>query len=191
MSRRHSDALSAVVTYLETRAPPPSAPVQPPSGAQVVRARSPTISFYRYLYDTVGEPWMWSERRLLDDTALRSVLESPGLDLRVLWLHGVPAGFCELDLIAFPEAKIAYFGLIPEFIGRGLGRYLLDWSVRHAFAIGAVRLWVHTCDLDHPRALPLYRALGFKPYDRLKTVVTIIPGMRPPEHACRESNARQ
>jgi len=163
---------------------PKGAPLQPPgSGIEVVRALEPTVSFYRYLYDTVGADWLWTRRRLLDDADLAAIIRDPGVDIRVLWCHGVPAGFAELDVREAPDVELAYFGLIPEFIGRGLGRYLLDWAVRHAWTRGAGRLWVHTCDLDHPRAVATYEAAGFELYDRDECEETVMEGMALPAHA--------
>ena len=59
---------------------------------------------------------------------------------------------------------MAYFGLAPGSIGRGMGKHLLSCAVRDAWALGPSRVWLHTCTLDHPNALPNYRARGFVPY---------------------------
>ena len=60
--------------------------------------------------------------------------------------------------------EVAYFGLLPRFIGQGLGGHLLTAAVERAWQRGAKRVWLHTCDLDHPAALPHYQARGFRPY---------------------------
>jgi GNAT superfamily N-acetyltransferase len=85
-------------------------------------------------------------------------------------VQGVPAGLAELDRRDPPDIELAYFGVLPEFISQGLGRFLLDWAIRHAWRQRPARFWVHTCDLDHPRALPLYQKAGFRIYDRQMTV---------------------
>ena len=51
------------------------------------------------------------------------------------------------------SVEIAFFGLLPQFIGKGLGGYLLSEAIRKAWDLDASRVWVHTCTLDHPRAL--------------------------------------
>jgi GNAT superfamily N-acetyltransferase len=169
---RHLDTL---VTYLEMTTAPASAPRLAPCPAVEVRwARRPTVSFYRYLYSAVGEPWTWTVRRLLSDAELATILEDPRVEVNVLWVGGVPAGYAELDRRALPDIELAYFGLMPEFIGRGLGAYLLDWAIHHAWRAQLRRLWVHTCDLDHPRALDLYQRLCFRIYDR-RTEKAILP----------------
>jgi GNAT superfamily N-acetyltransferase len=159
-------SLPTLVTYLEMTAPPATAPLPPPRAATEVRiARRPTLSFYRYLYETIGRDWTWVTRRLLSDQELDRILADPAVEVNVLWLAGVPAGYAELDRRQPPETELAYFGLLPEFIGGGLGRWLLDWTIHHAWRARPRRLWVHTCDLDHPRALAVYRSAGFRVYD--------------------------
>ncbi|MGI9332384.1 MAG: GNAT family N-acetyltransferase, partial [Gammaproteobacteria bacterium] len=60
------------------------------------------------------------------------------------------------------QVEIAYFGLMPQFIGRGLGPYLLDWAIAEAWTAAPARVWLHTCNLDHPSALGVYRRSGFE-----------------------------
>jgi GNAT superfamily N-acetyltransferase len=174
----------STITWLEMLEPPRRAPLQPPlPGTEIVRAIDTTIHFYRYLYDTVGGPWLWNRRRLMSDAELGAIVRAPTTDLRVLWVHGVPAGYTELDLALHPDVNLAFFGLVPEFTGRRLGPWLLDWTVRHAFAKGATRLHLNTCDLDHPKALATYEAAGFEAYDRTESVETLLEGMTLPAHA--------
>jgi len=159
-------SVRTLVTYLEMTAPPAQAPLPAPRADLEVRlARQPTRSFYRYLYDAVGRDWTWVVRRLLSDQELDRILADPAVEVNVLWLAGVPAGYAELDRRQPPDVELAYFGLLPEFIGRGLGRWLLDWTVHHAWRRRPRRLLVNTCDLDHPRALAVYRNAGFRVYD--------------------------
>ncbi|HZS35185.1 MAG TPA: GNAT family N-acetyltransferase [Polyangia bacterium] len=160
--------ISTVVTYLEMREPPSDRPTAPlRDDLQIVHARKPTVSFYRYLYDTIGERWLWTDRsrKKLSDAELAAILGDERVEVWVLYAAGVPAGYVELDRRVGGEIEVAYFGLIPEFVGQGLGAYLLDWAIHRAWAQPRLgRLWVHTQTLDHPRALPLYQRLGFKPY---------------------------
>lgn len=174
----------STITYLERQERPSGPPLQPPAaGAEIVRALDPPVHFYRYLYAAVGGPWLWNRRRLLDDAQLAAIIQAPTTDLRVLWVHGVPAGYAELDLALLPDAKLAFFGLVPEFCGRRLGPWFLDWAVRHAFAKGARRLHLDTCDLDHPKALATYEAAGFVAYDQADSFETLLDDMTLPAHA--------
>lgn len=164
--------LREVVTYLEMTASPKRMPVTP-TGHKValMRAEQPTAHFYRYLYDTVGEAWLWWERRTKDDAALIEIIQDPMVEIYVLYAEGVPAGFAELDRRVEDEIELAYFGLLPEFIGRGLGRYFMTWTVDAAWRHEPDRLWVHTCNFDHPGALSVYQRAGFVPYDQAVSII--------------------
>lgn len=160
--------LDVAITYLEMRERP-SRPAPPPPLAKLalIRAEQPTVSFYRYLYDTVGEPWLWYERRQMGDEELAAIVSDEKVEIYVLSTAGVPAGFAELDFRRPAECELAYFGLIPDFIGRGFGRFLLACAIETAWRGDIERLWVNTCTLDHPQALPMYQRAGFVPYDRV------------------------
>ncbi len=134
----------------------------------VLEAREPSVPFYRFLYDAVGRDFTWTERLKWSDERLAAHLARPAVSLLVLYVRGTPAGYIELD--REPEeageagTEIAYFGLLPTFHGRGLGKYLLSFGAARAFNDGASRVWLHTCTLDGPHALANYRARGFAPY---------------------------
>ena len=81
----------------------------------------------------------------------------------------MPAGYFELDRRKPGECELGFFGLMPDFIGRGLGRWLLEKAVDAAWSAPDVgRVWVHTCNLDHPRALGLYQKVGFVPFKQFE-----------------------
>ncbi|MEH3145966.1 MAG: GNAT family N-acetyltransferase [Methylobacterium frigidaeris] len=162
--------VAAVVTYLEMRRPPPP-PVAPlplePVGADLAR--------YRALYARIGEPWLWSSRRRMDDAALARILTDPAVSAFALPRSGEDAGLLELDRRVPGEVEIAFFGLVPEATGRGLGRHLMAEALRRAWSGDVARVWLHTCTLDHPAALTFYRRCGFAPYAR---AVEVIPDPR-------------
>lgn len=157
--------LDITVTHLETTNRPDRLPaVTPPRGSTLLRATQPPVSFYRYLYDTVGGPWLWYERRAMDDETLIGHIHDPDVEIYVLYRHGAPAGFAELDRRVPGEIELAYAGLVPDAIGTGLGLALLTWAAEIAWSYAPARFWVHTCTLDHPRALAMYQRVGFAPY---------------------------
>jgi GNAT superfamily N-acetyltransferase len=159
--------LDDVVTYLEMKERPTRPPVPVPQGKlALMRAEPCSVAFYRYLYNTVGENWLWFERRLWSDERLAALIQKPEVEIFVLYVGGVPAGFYELDRSAAHDIELAYFGLVPEFIGRGYGAYLLRAAVDSAWQHNPRRLWVHTCTFDHPRALGSYQRAGFVVYRR-------------------------
>jgi len=159
--------IPVTVTYLEMKSPERCLPVpgmlEPTA---ILRAERPTISFYRYLYDTVGADWNWFMRRRLSDEALAAIIHDDRDEVFVLHVRGVPGGYVELDRRVEGEVEIAYFGLIPEYLGRGFGKYLLAWGLARAWSYRPGRVWLHTCTLDHPRALGVYQRAGLEVYRR-------------------------
>jgi GNAT superfamily N-acetyltransferase len=151
-------------TYLQMFARPER--VVPPPGEEltVVHAKRPTVAYYRFLYDAVGRDYDWTSRKKLPDAELAALLNDPRLEVHVLHVGGVPAGFAELDRRVEGEVELVQFGLTLEFIGRGLGRYFLQWTVEKAWGYGPGRFWLHTCTRDHPAALPNYLKAGFAVY---------------------------
>jgi GNAT superfamily N-acetyltransferase len=174
--------LEVVTTYLEMTEPPTRPTIScPPGQYAVLRLERPSVQFYRYLYNLIGERWMWTDRRKLSDAALDAEINAEGVEIYVLYAGGEPAGYVELDRRPKPDIHIAYFGLAPLFIGRGLGRYLLNWAIDLAWSHGPQRLLVNTWSLDHPRAFANYQKAGFRPYRQThgKIVDPRLEGMVP------------
>lgn len=158
--------LLARITHLEMLAPPPHR-VQMPMGPRlaVLRARNIPPSFYRHLYEQVGKKHHWLLRRDMPDPELSALINAETTDIHVLYVDGCPAGFFELGIADLPEtAEILYFGLTPDYQGRGLAKFFLSEAVFAAWAHLPQRLVIHTNTLDSPRALQLYQRMGFSPY---------------------------
>jgi GNAT superfamily N-acetyltransferase len=178
------EMVDVTVTSLEMFADPRREVPPAPDGVRVVRAHPPGVRFYRFLYDAVGRPWQWHDRKLWDDAKLAATVDDPRVEVHVLWRRGTPAGYVELDRRGDALCEVAYFGLMPEAIGGGLGAYLLTWAVREAWRDPALkRLWVHTCTLDHPKALGLYERCGFVRFRASKhRQYIVIPEEISPDH---------
>ena len=167
--------LPMTVTFLEMKAKPAAIPPPHPSKkVAILRAEHPPVHYYRYLYNTVGEPYYWVDRRRMDDDTLANLIQNPQLELYVLYVDGCPAGMAELDFREAHTGLLAYFGLMPEFIGKRLGYYFLYNAVQNAWMRAISTLLVNTCTLDHPRALPLYQRMGFVPYSREERSVELL-----------------
>lgn len=164
--------IETVVTHLELRAKPIAhTPVRTQHKLALLRVTEPSVAFYRYLYDTVGEPWFWYQRRAMDDGTLHAAIRAPGVEISVLYADGEPAGFAEVDYSDKANVHLVYFGLMPRFIGHRLGMHLLGETLDEAWRRGPERIWVQTCTLDHPRALRLYQRMGFVPYKQETKVI--------------------
>lgn len=170
-------------TYLEQRTPHAVRPAPHDDPALgVVRATAGDAALFRRLYHDVGAPYQWRDRNAVSDDALREHLESSDVALWVLYDGPVPAGFFELQRHPDGSVEIAYFGLTAQFFGRGLGKRLLGRAAEEAWAFGAKRVWLHTCTLDSPTALPNYIARGFEPY-KVETYEAIVPDDHSPTSA--------
>ncbi len=163
------DRVGVVVTFLRMDQRPPGPPAAFPEGAVLTR-ETVSLAQYRALYNAVGGRWLWWLRRIMPDDMLTRHLASPTVAIYLLRLHGETAGFFETDSTGWPDVNLNYFGLLPEMIGRGLGRPLLTAAIDSVFS-GASRprgMTVNTCTADHPRALPNYLACGFTEIRRVR-----------------------
>jgi GNAT superfamily N-acetyltransferase len=153
----------ATRTYLEMTDPSAFAPAWTDvPDVHVDRVGFCAVSFFRYLYDEVGRAYGWRDRAEWTDVQVRAHLADRAVSLWVLRVEGAPAGYFELKQEADGSVELAYFGLLPDYVGRSLGRHLLSVAVERAWTQGARRVWLHTCTRDHPAALPNYLKRGFR-----------------------------
>ena len=133
-----------------------------PPALELVRAEIPCPELNRFLYTAVGAGWWWYSRLQWHYGRWWAYLDRPRLETWIAYVSGTPAGYFELEWQEGDHVELAYFGLLPNFIGKGLGGALLTAAITRAWDMGARRVWVHTCTLDHPQALANYQARGFR-----------------------------
>ncbi|HXE58764.1 MAG TPA: GNAT family N-acetyltransferase [Gemmatimonadales bacterium] len=160
-------------TYLEMRTRPAAPAEPPPPEVRIERVERCPASFWRYLYSEVGRAHHWRDRLSWTDEEIRRYLDRPEVSVWVMYDHAAPAGYFELRRHDDGSVELAYFGLLPDFVGRGLGRLLLEAAIDRAWAMRPTRVWLHTCTLDHPAALPNYTKRGFEPYREERYTATI------------------
>jgi GNAT superfamily N-acetyltransferase len=166
-------------TYLEMRSLDELKPaVTPKPEPRVERIGHCSVSFFRYLYQEVGRSYHWTDRLNWSDESVRAYLATPGVSVWLMSWEAAPAGYFELRRHEDGSVEIAYFGLLPDFIGRGWGKYLLTRAVEAAWELGTDRVWLHTCTLDHPAALPNYVKRGFRPFREEAYAVSGAAGQR-------------
>ena len=134
----------------------------PPANVELWEARRPSAELGHFLYTAAGGNWYWIHRLSWTQEAWLERLGHPRVETWILYVEGTPAGYFELDGRAGTDVEIAYLGLFPDAIGRRLGGWLLTESIRRGWAMGARRVWVHTCTLDAPGALRNYQARGMR-----------------------------
>ena len=155
------ELVDVTVYHLEMLAVTQRTVPAPRDGLTILHARRPSVPYYRFLHDAVGKDYHWLSRRKLPDDELAAILGDPRHEVHVLHVDGSPAGFAELDRRQPEEVELVQFGLMADFIGQGLGKWFLQWTIDKAWSCQPRRLWLHTCTLDHPAALPLYKKAGF------------------------------
>lgn len=163
------------IHYLAQSKKPTTFPLaMPDEGLQIIRIKNPPLAFYRFLYNSVGEPWFWYERRLLNDQQLLPLLHHPDIHLYVLYQQGLPIGYAEISFKSMPHVDLVYFGLMPWALGKGLGRWLLDWCVHYSWSFNPEKILVNTCTLDHPKALSTYLKAGFKQISQEEKILDML-----------------
>ncbi|MBV1834685.1 GNAT family N-acetyltransferase [Novacetimonas pomaceti] len=174
------------VTFLCMDREPPGNVPPLPEGYEIRREIHPAVSLYRDLYNRVGQDYCWWLRRVMGDAQLAQLLENPAIGVYVLRCDGEVAGFFELDGRQCPDINLAYFGLLPRWIGRGIGLAFLHAAIHIAWRNGPAALRVNTCSADHPRALPNYVRAGFRAVRVLREVWDIPDhiGLSIPKNLC-------
>ncbi len=158
-----SRVVEVVRTYLELRSPEQLKPAVSPDPALRFVLRDPiAVDHYRRLYQSVGDRYYWHDRNAWSDDQLAAHLSKPSIGVWEALVGEETAGFFELVKHHDGTAEIAYFGLVAAAIGRGIGKAMLTRAAQEAWALGPSRVWLHTCTLDSPRALPNYLARGFE-----------------------------
>ena len=157
-----------VTTYLEMRSPEQLRPKRADARFRVREQKEPNWVFNRDLYFAVGEQWQWIDKRPWTDEQWKEYAAAPELRTFAAYYDNALAGYYELRNDTEGGVEIAYFGLLPEFTGRGLGGALLTSAIEEAWSrrrgIAPKRVRVHTCNRDHPQALANYQARGMVVY---------------------------
>ena len=150
-----------VITYLEL---PEGEPLIPPSrpepdGFATREVHDPGIN--RELYRQVGGDYQWVDRLGWSDE--RWAAHAASVETHLVVLDGRTAGYWEMELDSADSAKIGLFGLLQEFHGLGLGGHALTAALSRARELRP-RVWLTTCTLDGPYALPNYYARGMRSF---------------------------
>ncbi len=150
--------------YLEMTQKPENFAFETKTEYSILQSEKPNLEFYRFLYNFVGKDWNWSRRLLMTDEELLKIIHHSDTEMYILYSDGCPVGFAELDCRNNEEIEFVYFGLTKNSIGKGLGKYLMNFIIDKVFSRSPKRFWLHTCELDHPKAVDFYQKAGFSLY---------------------------
>ncbi|WP_018692883.1 GNAT family N-acetyltransferase [Algicola sagamiensis] len=162
MTLEHSCNILEVTTYYLEQTQQPERQYLLPEGCSIHRLTSKDIQVAQFFFKAVGGIWLWDSRLHWDYQDWKEHLEQASVHIFVANKNGVPIGFFELNETEGIELK--FFGLLPEYVGQGLGSWLLEEACEMAWSFNPERVWVHTCSEDHPFALQNYKQRGFQLY---------------------------
>jgi GNAT superfamily N-acetyltransferase len=149
------------VTFLEMHVRQPLPQLLPGTSFKLLPKPVPVNEYRKYYYG-VGEKWNWLDRMVMPDKELSDKINAEHVDIFVFYAGNEAAGFIE-----FVKEKrfveILYFGLLPAFIGKGWGKYFMQWVAGKAWGYEPEWIQLNTCTLDHPNALNVYMNAGFMP----------------------------
>ena len=135
----------------------------------LVKKIKPDFQLNKFFYKQVGKKHRWIDRLSWSDEKWVNYISNQNLETYVISEKNDLAGFFEL--LYNPELKeteISYFGLLEEYIGKGIGGYALSIAIKKSFEKQIKRVWLHTCTLDHPNALKNYIARGMTVFKKEK-----------------------
>ena len=148
------------VTFLELTDPDGIRPPSRPARRDYVLEPIDDPQLARWFYERIGANHSWVDRLSWSPEQWRERAEQG--EAWMASVDGDRAGFFALRLSEDP-VEIDIFGLLREYQGLGLGSHLLTDALRRGFELGD-RVWLHTCTLDSPHALPNYEARGMRAY---------------------------
>ena len=133
----------------------------------LVKKIKPNFQLNKFFYKNVGKKHRWIDRLTWSDEKWINYISNQNLETYVISKNDDLAGFFELiHNPELEETEISYFGLLEEYIGKGIGGYALSVAIKKSFEKQIKRVWLHTCTLDHPNALKNYIARGMTVYKR-------------------------
>jgi GNAT superfamily N-acetyltransferase len=149
------------VTYLEMHEKPKEFFVERKDTEFILLEKPVNPDVYLQYYSEVGKEHFWLDRLVMPKKELSELINAANIDVYAMQFENEPAGYVEF-IIDKKFTEILYFGIMPAFIGKGLGKYALDWAINKAWSYNPEWIQLNTCELDHPHAIHNYRKRGFK-----------------------------
>ncbi len=126
-------------------------------------AKPVDVRYYLELYQGVGLSFDWVDRLVISEEELLRLINREEVEIFVFLYDENPCGYVEF-VREIDKVELLYFGLFPEYSGRGLGAPCLKMAVEQAWSYEPEWISLNTCDLDSERALSIYTRVGFQEY---------------------------
>ena len=135
----------------------------------IIKKIKPNFQLNKFFYKQVGKKHRWIDRLSWSDEKWINYISNKNLETYIICECEELVGFFELlHNPELQETEISYFGLLEEYIGKGIGGYALSVAIKKSFEKNIRRVWLHTCTLDHPNALKNYIARGMTVFKKEK-----------------------
>ena len=136
---------------------------KPSNNFNVRLVNPPDFQLNKFFYKQIGKNHRWVDRLIWNENQWIRYINNSNVRTYTLQNGNNLVGYFEqvFDQKKL-ECEIAYFGILQDYVGKRLGGYLLSQAIKKSFAMGANRVWVHTCSLDHKNALKNYLSRGMK-----------------------------
>jgi len=161
LSEKDYHLVTAKVYFLEMHKQPEAWPLVPEGVSFYLLEKPVDTELYRYYYRNVGFTYNWLDRLAMPDEELNVKINAANAVIYVLKVDNSDAGYIEF-ILEKDFTEVLYFGLFPAFVGKGLGKFFLQWVISKAWSFGVKRIQLNTCSLDHPNALAVYQSQGFE-----------------------------
>lgn len=152
--------IKSLVTYLEMLENPQLADITL-EGFTLQHEQTPDVKTYIDLYREIGRDYIWNYRPSQTEEQIKEIVQSDKTRLYYLYKDGTPIGLAELDVTKSDDVEMVHFGLLPQYIGSGIGKQFLHKIIYLMWNTDIKRLWLSTCGLDHPKAIKFYENAGF------------------------------
>lgn len=149
--------------------------VQIPAGIEFKKLLQPILlEDYQEIIYQVGYQWHWLNRLIMPNDELNVKVNNPYTEIYLMHKGNQRCGFAEF-VKEERFIEILYFGLFPEFIGKGLGKFFLNWCIDKAWSYQPEWIQLNTCSLDHKNALGVYQSLGFEIEKEITEIRKVVP----------------
>ena len=158
------EEIDYTVSYLEMDEPPELVfKEEALPNTLLIKAKNPPVNYFLNLYERVGEDYEWTDKLFCKRDDVEKFLFDGSVEFFTFLIDGWTAGFFILDRRKTNICELAYFGLVPDAVGRGYGTHLLKLALKMSWGCCETnKVIVNTNSLDHPRAILLYEKMGFK-----------------------------
>jgi RimJ/RimL family protein N-acetyltransferase len=161
--------MAKVVTYLEMNNARDLRPGQVVPDL-LLRRVDGALPLVRTVNAQVGALYGWRSASRTDEEWEELMRCRPLRQYWLITLKDETVGVANFEPQPGGDVEITTFGLLPEYVGRGLGGHALTLTIRQAWDSEAMkspdvrRVWLHTCSFDHPNALRNYQRRGLTVY---------------------------